>query len=584
MKTTLLSIVFFFLLCNLHSQIVITGNDMPQAGKVYSVAYHTAPSVSIGSASPITQIWNFSSLQKQYYKVASFSPTAPYHFWGTNFVGANLFTYGPSYMFSGLYGGAPVDQSMWGYMYWKSDNTGLHIVGWRGDYGMGNKNVLESPQELLMSTPASYDSVFYNNSKWEIILTHPTNLYDTNYVVRVKKTLTADAFGQLTTPHGTFDVLRVHEYYIETDSVYASHNGIPITYPGSYYILSTDTLNNYYFWAKNIGYPIAIARADKNNTLLHIEFLDSTYNSYSITGQVLMHNGINPVGTGFAASYAHDSWDHLFGVDEQIPLDTAGHFQFANVLQSNRMIHAMPDTALYPSEMPSYYGNAILWNNASILSVTRDTNIVITCVGNDSTTFYNSGSGQINGIVYVDTSASKANLLASQDITIILLEGDSMVTAKHGKTNHLGNFHFKNLPPSKYKIAVEIAGVLQDSTYSIQINSNTVNDINFYYDSTKVYLYNSSGIHTVRNYGLTHVVVYPNPLTDKTTFLISNPEEKESSYSLTVFDLTGKTVMNKSGKTVDQIELKRENLKTGIYFFSLELNGVIATRGKLIVK
>ena len=66
------------------------------------------------------------------------------------------------------------------------------------------------------------------------------------------------------------------------------------------------------------------------------------------------------------------------------------------------------------------------------MHVTRDTSITINCIGNDSTVFYDSGSGIISGTIFIDTTASKTNLLPSQDVTILLLEGDNLIAAKLG--------------------------------------------------------------------------------------------------------------------------------------------------------
>lgn len=580
MKTFVLFAVCCVFAGSLFSQITITSNDLPRPGKIYVVNYDTVTQVNIGGTGQ--QTWNFSQLNNHYYKLASYSPTAPYQYWAPEFPGSNIYTYGPSYMFAGLFGGAPVDESMWGYAFWKTDNTGLRIVGWRGDYGLGMRNVQETQQELLMGTPATYNSVFNNNSQWTVFVDVIPSDQDTAYQVKTKKTLTSDAYGSLTTPYGTFNVIRVHEFYTEIDSSFATLNGQPLPYPGI--VINKDTLHNYYFWANGIGYPVATIHADSNNVVKDVEYLDTVYNTYSIHGQVHAHNNSSPVTQGSATLMGRDAIDHLFGIDEEIPLDGSGHFQFANVLGGNWMVRALPDTGAFAAEMPTYYGNEVLWNTASILSVSRDTNITILCTGTDSLFANNSGSGQLSGIVYADTANMKSSFVAAEDITVILVKGDSMYYAKHGKTDHLGNFHFKNLPNSTYRIKIEIAGVTQDSTYEVQLSGGTLTGLNFYYDDSTVHLMNGSGVPVVRSYGDRHITVYPNPLTDKTTILFTGNSEKEVFYSVSVFDVTGKEMFIKQGKTSERIELDCSGLRDGIYFFSLLLDRTTVSRGKLIVK
>ncbi len=582
MRALLFFAIFCFSVFSAYPQVVITSNDLPHPGKIYVVKYDTIPQISISNPSSQPQTWNFSQLNNHYYKVASYSPTAPAQYWAPSFPGCNMYTYGPSYMFTGLFGGAPVDQSMWGYAFWKADNTGLYTVGWRGDYGIGFRNVLENQPEMLMGTPASYNSTFNNASQWSVAFNVVSSNQDTNYLARVKKTLTADAFGQITTPYGSFNVLRMHEFFVETDSIFASISGTPI--PGTGSIWKKDTLHNYYFWANGVGYPIATIHANANNVIKNIEYLDTILNTYSIHGQVFAHNSTAPVSIGKASLMAHDSVDHLFGINEEISIDNAGRFQFANVLGGSWMIRALPDTASFAAEMPTYYGDKVLWNTASILHASRDTNIVIHCVGTDSLSVNNSGTGQISGIVFADTSNMKASLIAAENINIILQKGDSLYYAKHGKTDHLGHFHFKNLPNSSYRLIVEIAGVVQDSSYEVQIMGSEISGLNFYFDSVKVHLMNVSGVPTIKNNVNKHIVVFPNPVSDKTTILFTEDFDKDVNYSVSVFDISGKEMFNKLGKTNHKIDIDCSGLKNGLYFFNLQINGTIASRGKLIVQ
>src|SRR3989339_1052256 len=233
MKTINLIILFnlFMLAAISQPAYVLTQSDMPQPGRINLVAYDTTTNVSIGTASNSSQTWNFSNLQLHYMKVASFSPTSPYQYYAPSFPGSNMYTYGPSFLYTSFFGGAPVDQSSWGYMFWKTDATGFRIVGFRGDYGIGDRNVLENPQELLMGVPAALNDTFNNEASWKVVfdVVQSISNYDTNYVSSLKKKLTVDAYGVLTTPFGTDSVYRVHEYVTTIDSVYASIMGTPVS-------------------------------------------------------------------------------------------------------------------------------------------------------------------------------------------------------------------------------------------------------------------------------------------------------------------------------------------------------------------
>ena len=73
--------------------------------------------------------------------------------------------------------------------------------------------------------------------------------------------------------------------------------------------------------------------------------------------------------------------------------------------------------------------------------------------------------------------------------------------------------------------------------------------------------------------------VYPNPSSDKTT--LSYSTSKSSTVALKIFDVTGKEVMTipteKVEKGSHQINIETSNLKPGIYYFQINVDGVNKT-------
>lgn len=267
------------LLCfTVRAQITITETDLPEAGYTYFVSADTTTAVDLGSPSAVAQTWNYSSLLLHYFKVPTYDSTnnTPY---AADFPASTHYTYGPAAFYSGLHGGAPVGtQGMNnGYMFWRRDNTGFWIVGFRAEEGdYANKNVTLLQQELLIGCTATYNDVFNNTARWELLFDENAANADTTYVNNVEKVLTADAFGELITPTGTFsDVIRLHEYVITSDSAYAEFMSVPV-YAME---LHRDTLNNYIFLDNNTHYPVCVVHADKNNTVLYVEY----YQDYSMS-------------------------------------------------------------------------------------------------------------------------------------------------------------------------------------------------------------------------------------------------------------------------------------------------------------
>jgi hypothetical protein len=277
MKTQITLVIGSWLLAgSLSAQITITGADLPQAGYTYLTSTDTTPTISLGSPSASSQVWNFTTLSQDYPSSPTYGATSstPY---ASAFAASNIYTYGPAAMYGSFFGGAPVSSQGMnkGYMFWKTDNTGFWIVGFRADSGsFANKNVLENPQELLIGMPATYTTTPFNTTaRWTLSMNANPADVDTLYANHVTKTLTTDAWGSLTTPGGSFpNVLRIHEHLVKIDSAYAILGSTVIGALELY----RDTLNNYIFMANNIHYPACIVHADKNNAVQTVEYYYAT--------------------------------------------------------------------------------------------------------------------------------------------------------------------------------------------------------------------------------------------------------------------------------------------------------------------
>lgn len=271
MKKEIVSAVALLCVTLAAAQITITQNDLPQSGYTYLTYTDTTPSIVLGNSSAQAQTWNFSSLSPDYPSMPTYGATSwtPY---ASSFPASNIYTYGPAALYSSLAGGAPIgSQGMnKGYMFWRTDASGFYTIGFRADSGTySNTNVQVNPNELLIGTPATYNSVFNNSSSW----TYPMNInpadQDTFYTSHTTKTLTADAWGDITTPAGYFpSVLRIHEFLVKTDSVFVRYNNFLI-YSAE---LIRDTTNNYLFMANAVHYPVSIVHADAQNNINSVEY------------------------------------------------------------------------------------------------------------------------------------------------------------------------------------------------------------------------------------------------------------------------------------------------------------------------
>ncbi|CAN5185643.1 hypothetical protein BH09BAC5_BH09BAC5_23540 [soil metagenome] len=303
-KIFTLSAVIIFISTTLFSQITITLADLPQAGNTYITATDTTPSINNGVPSASSQVWDFSSLTMDYPSVPTYGLTSwtPY---ASAFPASNIYTYGPSAMYSSLSGGAPVSSQGMnkGYMFWKTDINGFWIIGFRADSGSyANTNVTDAPSELLIGTPATYGTPFSNNSRWVFPMNLIPTDVDTYYVSTTVKTLTSDAWGSLTTPTGVFpNVLRIHEHLVKVDSVYAQI-GTTVILSQEF---SRDTLNNYLYMANGIGYPLSIVHADVNDLIYSVEYYTGTFMGVNeINNNAALNLYPNPCSDNLEVSYS----------------------------------------------------------------------------------------------------------------------------------------------------------------------------------------------------------------------------------------------------------------------------------------
>ncbi|MBU0486429.1 MAG: carboxypeptidase regulatory-like domain-containing protein [Bacteroidetes bacterium] len=580
MKTIYIILALLFSYNGVFSQINLTGDDMPKSGTAYIVDYTEAPTISLGTPGSAPQNWDFTGLVSNYPKFAIYSPTAPYQAYAGTFPTSNEYTYGPAIMFAGLIGGQLTDPSAWGYMFWQSDSTGMRSVGFRADYGIGDTNItIMNAGELLMGAPASYDSVFTNNCRY--VLNTRTSPVDSIYIHNISKTLTVDAFGSLTTPYGTYDVLRVHEFLVQVDTVMAKYNGVPV-YSMEF---SRDTSNNYYFWTNGPGYPLAIVFTDNNSNILRAEILADSLPSYSITGTVYTaSNSTNPMNNGEVSLYARDAWDHYFGVNETIPVDANGHFQFANVLGGNWLVWADPDITSYPYNLPTYYGDTIYWEDATLLAPASDTAIVITC-SNDSAFINSMGSGIISGTIFQDDDAfSKSNLSGAENVKVTLKENPGGAAIIHTETDANGDFSFSNVENGTYTVRVEIPGLAMDSTWMVTIDNSTPTYTNadYYYDTVLVYIIDQTGV-SENNTTSETVSFYPNPFQGNATVAVDGTNGT-FEYYWAFCDMAGRIVREDSGTSAGKISLSNINLDAGSYVFTLSVNGSRLKTRKVIIR
>jgi hypothetical protein len=88
----------------------------------------------------------------------------------------------------------------------------------------------------------------------------------------VKKTVLIDAWGSLTTPLGTFNVLRTKETKITHDTTDIMFAGTWNPFPGTPQI-AADSSVQYTWWANGVGFPLVTIQLDSAGAMRQVQWL-----------------------------------------------------------------------------------------------------------------------------------------------------------------------------------------------------------------------------------------------------------------------------------------------------------------------
>ena len=149
--------------------------------------------------------------------------------------------------------------------FFKSSSADLSAMGSASDpstlglSGLPNNMMLlhYNPAEIFIKLPASYNGTFKGTSKADVRLPSFGQFVAYADSMRVlitrANTSTYDAWGQLTTPYGTYSVLREKTSTTHTDTISVKLKG-----SSTWMQITVDVtgIDSYKYWANNIGLPI----------------------------------------------------------------------------------------------------------------------------------------------------------------------------------------------------------------------------------------------------------------------------------------------------------------------------------------
>jgi hypothetical protein len=267
--------------------------------------------------------------------------------------------------------------------------------------------------------------------------------------------------------------------------------------------------------------------------------------------------------------------------------DAGGNYQFNYVPTDSFIVRVSPDKILNPNAMTSYFKEPIWcyrWDSAGVFHTHCDSGTVQKDVKLVEPTPL---TGNLNGYVYEYTgsfSKQPGDPIPGIDITVEQSPGGIVGAATSGGG---GYYDLSNLDNSAtYVISIDFPGLPHDSIYTMQINLNdtTLDSLNFYVDSTGIYILAQPLGTSVNPSVETNISLelYPNPSNgpfnlninaiEPTNILLEITNEFGQLMSVSQESLQG---------GVNTIRLDTESLPSGVYFVTAKDHGQLFVR-KLI--
>ncbi len=253
----------FALVVSAEAQISITTNDIANPTHLIITGTDTLPTVSMGAAGA-NQTWDMTALAQGIKDTL----TCMSYAWAPN----------PSYPTSNL-----VIKQGWRnqFAFAKNTSTSFEFLGQGGIINLlgypTTMNQVNTPNEVVANFPFTFNSAFtcdyssFAKSYFGHSVTYqglPIMVDSIKDHSVTHKTVLVDAWGSLTTPMGTFPVIRSKEKKITSDT------GSAYTFLGWTSAFSTkDSTTSYTYWTNGVGYPLVTATMDSSGAVKRVQWL-----------------------------------------------------------------------------------------------------------------------------------------------------------------------------------------------------------------------------------------------------------------------------------------------------------------------
>lgn len=315
----LLVLSAFCIVFSAKAQVVISTDDLPQLGTFHQIKQQNLPpDVSLGTASPTAQTWDFTALGGDLKTVEFIDPSlTPAE---DAFPDAEMARQGDLLSLLGINIGDNILVNVAnGTAYYSTTSSGKIYahglsaqIGVPGVLDLGMQNLVADPEDLYLA-PMSYGQTQTSNGTFSQSITVDIDTIpfpvDIIFSIRLEKTVTADAFGTVQMPNNVnYEVLRYNESVNVRILVSGGVFGIPL-----FTLLDQSfPAQVYRFMARGEDFPVASFNMNATGigpSITFVEYLHALSNGTgnAPTANVTLQAFPNPSSSSIRFSYPDDN-------------------------------------------------------------------------------------------------------------------------------------------------------------------------------------------------------------------------------------------------------------------------------------
>ena len=349
---------------------------------------------------------------------------------------------------------------------------------------------------------------------------------------------------------------------------YNQSTGNPTSYSWDFGDNTTSTLqhpSHNYAQAGTYTVTLAISGSGCQSSTSNSVTIGGGSSNGIIYGQISAGSNFADFGLVYLIDF-NPSTNLLTAVDTTT-IDSSGYYGFTNVSYGTYYVKAAlsANSSYYNSYFPTYYGNQLLWSNATTVSLNSSSasaNISLIAGNNPG------GPGFIGGNVLQGANKGPGDPI--ENVKIMLLDmSDNPIAIDITDAN--GDYGFSNIAYGTYKVWIDLPGkTTTPAQVTISAANPSSNNNNIVINSTTIV----AGVtNSPSMFDANMSKVYPNPTFENSKIEITLTEA--SQINVSIFNAVGQLVKSNtlellSGKSV--INIPSSELDNGIYTIIIEAN------------